>query len=152
MEKYCSSCSRVFKDSDFKFCPYCAKPLKTRVGRQSIPRKLRHLVFERDRYRCRECGATNKQTQLHVDHIKPVSKGGTNDLDNLQTLCEKCNMAKYTDEWIGGKSDNRNRTKKTVGNGIYWTPEEITRYKSLDKKLKAEGNLVSPSDFLDPPE
>ena len=49
-------------------------------------------------YRCRECGATNKQTRLHVDYILPVAKGGTNDLNNLQTLCEECNSAKYTDE------------------------------------------------------
>ena len=105
MEKYCKSCGRVFKDSDFKICPYCGNQLSTRTGRQSIPRKLRHQVFQRDGYRCRECGATNKQTRLHVDHIKPVAKGGTNDLSNLQTLCEKCNRAKYTDEWVGGETD-----------------------------------------------
>lgn len=78
--------------------------------RQPIPRKLRHQVFQRDGYRCRECGATNKQTRLHVDHIKPVAKGGTNDLNNLQTLCEACNRAKYTDEWVGGKINNKNNS------------------------------------------
>ena len=92
MEKYCKQCGRVFKS--------------TRTGRQSIPRKLRHQVFQRDGYRCRECGATNKQTRLHVDHIKPVAKGGTNDLNNLQTLCEECNKAKYTDEWVGGEKES----------------------------------------------
>lgn len=102
MEKYCKNCGRVFKDSDFKICPYCGNQLSIRVGRQPIPRKLRHIVFQRDGYRCRECGATNKQTRLHVDHIVPVAKGGTNDLSNLQTLCEECNRAKYTDVWIGG--------------------------------------------------
>lgn len=106
MEKYCESCGRVFKELDFKYCPYCANKLSVRVGRQHIPRKLRHQVFQRDGYRCRECGATNKQTRLHVDHIKPVSKGGTNDLSNLQTLCEECNLAKYTDEWVGGDSQD----------------------------------------------
>lgn len=106
MEKYCKSCGRVFKDSDFKICPYCGNQLSTRVGRQPIPRKLRHEVFQRDGYRCRECGATNKESRLHVDHIKPVAKGGTNDLSNLQTLCEECNRAKYTDEWVGGSYKN----------------------------------------------
>ena len=117
MEKYCKQCGRVFKKSDFKICPYCGNQLSTRAGRQHIPRKLRHQVFQRDGYRCRECGATNKQTRLHVDHIKPVAKGGTNDLNNLQTLCEECNKAKYTDEWVGGENNpdsylNSGRIKK----------------------------------------
>ena len=92
MEKYCESCGRVFKDSDFKLCPYCGNQLSERVGRQPIPRKLRHQVFQRDNYGCRECGATNKQTRLHVDHIVPVAKGGTNDLNNLQTLYVQCQL------------------------------------------------------------
>jgi hypothetical protein len=48
-------------------------------------------VLERDGHRCLACGAT---TRLHVDHIKPVSRGGRNDLDNLQTLCVTCNARK----------------------------------------------------------
>lgn len=65
--------------------------------REHIPARLRHEIFQRDGYRCRECGATNKQTRLHVNHIKPVVMGGTNDINNLQTLREECNRAKYTD-------------------------------------------------------
>ena len=116
METYCTSCGRVFKDVEFKFCPYCQNQLSVRVGRQNIPRQLRHQVFQRDGYRCRECGATNKETTLHVDHIKPVAKGGTNDLSNLQTLCEACNRAKYTDEWIGGGYgiDYKKREEKLI--------------------------------------
>ena len=83
MEKYCKSCGRVFKDSDFRFCPYCGKQLNEREGRRPIPRQLRHEVFVRDGYRCKECGATNKETRLHVDHIIPVAKGGTNDFSCL---------------------------------------------------------------------
>ena len=33
---------------------------------------------------------------FHVDHIRPVSKGGSNDYDNLQILCAKHNQEKYT--------------------------------------------------------
>jgi len=72
--------------------------------REPIPSNLRHQVFQRDMYRCKECGATNKETQLEVDHIKPVSKGGTNESHNLQTLCKKCNRSKYTRWWTGGKT------------------------------------------------
>ena len=141
MEKYCKSCGRVFKDSDFKICPYCGNQLSTRTGRQSIPRKLRHQVFQRDGYRCRECGATNKQTRLHVDHIKPVAKGGTNDLSNLQTLCEACNRAKYTDEWVGGLYDgshsNFKRNNRVSDSKLYESngmQKEINMNKQSEKK------------------
>lgn len=99
MEKYCPSCGRVLGEVDFKLCPYCGTTLKVRVGRQPIPSKLRHAVFQRDNYRCVECGATNKETTLEIDHIIPVAKGGTNDISNLQTLCKECNRAKSATIW-----------------------------------------------------
>jgi hypothetical protein len=59
--------------------------------RPQTPAKLRALVLARDGCACRHCGAT---TNLHVDHIKPRAKGGHDDLDNLQILCQRCNSAK----------------------------------------------------------
>jgi len=44
--------------------------------------------------RCALCGATNKERLLDVDHIKPRSKGGKNEYENLQVLCSKCNRSK----------------------------------------------------------
>lgn len=105
MEKYCKSCEKVFDDLNYKFCPFCGGELDTRYGRQPIPRKLRHEVFKRDGYRCRECGASKDETSLEIDHITPVARGGTNDIDNLQTLCRECNRMKHTDEWVGGETD-----------------------------------------------
>ncbi|MBE6487028.1 MAG: hypothetical protein E7Z85_09340 [Methanosphaera stadtmanae] len=106
MEKYCTSCGRVLGDVDFSLCPYCGEQLSEREGRQSIPDRIRHEVFKRDGYRCRECGASLEEgATLEIDHIIPVANGGTNDIDNLQTLCKKCNRGKYTDEWIGGETD-----------------------------------------------
>ena len=63
--------------------------------RTHIPRGMRHEVFKRDDYRCVECGATKSDgATLHVDHIVPVAKGGTDELSNLQTLCSDCNLNK----------------------------------------------------------
>ena len=63
--------------------------------RSGVPRGRRHEVFKRDGYRCVECGARKEDgATLHVDHIIPVSKGGTDELDNLQTLCSDCNLNK----------------------------------------------------------
>lgn len=60
-----------------------------------IPEELRWAVWERDNFICQMCGG---RQQLSVDHIVPESKGGTLDLDNLQTLCRRCNSRKGTRE------------------------------------------------------
>ena len=69
------------------------KPSRKPV-RQTIGPKLRLQILQRDNFRCRYCGATSLSTELEVDHIKPVSRGGGNDLNNLQTLCRSCNRGK----------------------------------------------------------
>lgn len=54
---------------------------------------LRQVVLERDGYRCRKCGSNSRP--LQVDHIVSLSHGGTNRLDNLQTLCLRCHSLKH---------------------------------------------------------
>ena len=53
-------------------------------------------VLSRDRYTCRLCGRSAERhgVVLHVDHIVPRSKGGTDEMDNLRTLCMKCNLGR----------------------------------------------------------
>jgi len=48
-------------------------------------------LVERDGEICRKCG---KIDNLSIDHIKPLSRDGTNDLENLQILCKQCNSKK----------------------------------------------------------
>lgn len=63
--------------------------------RQPISAKTRMRILDRDNYTCQHCGATVADgVRLHIDHITPVAKGGTNDENNLQVLCSKCNLAK----------------------------------------------------------
>lgn len=59
--------------------------------------RLRFLVNRRDRFTCRACGRTpalDPGVVLDIDHIIPWSKGGETILDNLQTLCKRCNIGK----------------------------------------------------------
>jgi HNH endonuclease len=52
-------------------------------------------VLARDKFKCCSCGRSAKDgITLHVDHIVPRSLGGTNNADNLQALCWKCNLGK----------------------------------------------------------
>jgi uncharacterized protein with PIN domain len=76
-----------------------AKSKRSRV--QFSPRE-REAVLMRDGFRCRNCGRSPREDgiKLHVDHIEPWSKGGTNDLENLQALCEECNLGKSDQEIV----------------------------------------------------
>jgi hypothetical protein len=56
-----------------------------------IPEQLRWAVFQRDNYRCCECGSGERLT---ADHIDPEINGGETALHNLQTLCRPCNSRK----------------------------------------------------------
>lgn len=67
-----------------------------RTGR-NVGWRLRFLALRRDRFRCRSCGAAAESTTLHVDHVVPWSRGGETVLENLQALCEKCNVGKGTE-------------------------------------------------------
>ena len=70
---------------------YTGKLIKTR---RSFTDWDRTTIFYRDGWRCLRCG---KKSHLTVDHIIPVSRGGSSHPENLQTLCKKCN------EWKGSK-------------------------------------------------
>lgn len=65
--------------------------------------KLRFKILKRDGFRCHYCGKSphrDPNIVLHVDHIKPLSKGGTWDEKNLITACAECNMGKSNTETI----------------------------------------------------
>lgn len=62
--------------------------------RKSISKKVRFEIFKRDSFRCQYCGRSAPDVVLEIDHIKPVSDGGTNDITNLVTSCFDCNRGK----------------------------------------------------------
>ena len=59
--------------------------------RPPIPKEVVDAVWNRDGGRCVYCGSTEN---LHLDHIIPFSKGGDTSVENLQLLCQKCNLQK----------------------------------------------------------
>ena len=57
----------------------------------------RLAIYIRDGFACVYCGATVEEgTQLTLDHVKPVSKGGDNAPTNLVTACIRCNSSRGT--------------------------------------------------------
>jgi len=67
-----------------------------RRARPAIPVGTRDAVFARDLGRCTFVGSDGKRCnetlRLHVDHIKPVARGGTHDIANLRLLCARHNQ------------------------------------------------------------
>lgn len=62
--------------------------------RKTMSKKLRFDVFKRDRFQCQYCGKTAPDAVLEVDHINPVSDGGSDEIMNLVTSCFDCNRGK----------------------------------------------------------
>ena len=63
--------------------------------------RLRFQVLKRDNFSCVKCGnspAKNQKVILHIDHIIPWSKGGETIIENLQNLCDRCNLGKSNTE------------------------------------------------------
>lgn len=67
-------------------------------ARIAVPLKTRLRVLERGNWTCAHCGSDRK---LEVDHIFPVSAGGSNREENLQVLCKHCNNRKYSKVPLG---------------------------------------------------
>lgn len=65
--------------------------------RRHVPLGLRFQVLRRDRYTCLSCGDSpikNKSCDLEVDHVRPFARGGRTVIENLRTLCKRCNLGK----------------------------------------------------------
>lgn len=60
----------------------------------SISKKIRFEVFKRDGFTCQYCGKHPPEVTLEIDHIKPKSKEGRDDINNLVTACFDCNRGK----------------------------------------------------------
>lgn len=66
--------------------------------RENIPKQLRWKIYARDAFTCRYCGRKPPDAVLHIDHVKAVMRGGTNEETNLVTACQDCNLSKSCNE------------------------------------------------------
>ena len=102
---------------------------------------MRWKVLERDNFTCRYCGQKAPDAHLEVDHIIPVSEGGTDDEDNLTTACFACNRGKSALSIIL-KRPRRNGQSKGESNPLSWTNSpDTTRFKVFNL-LKECGPLA----------
>lgn len=62
-----------------------------------ISQEIKREVLKRDQYKCQNCGRELDLQTAQINHIMPLSKGGTDQPSNLRAVCPKCNMLKVID-------------------------------------------------------
>lgn len=65
---------------------------KTKRGRMRKP--VKSEVLERDDYTCQFCGQHFSTTELTIDHLIPIARGGLDEITNYVTCCQPCNQRK----------------------------------------------------------
>lgn len=68
--------------------------IKPGANRRTLPPALRESVITRDGMTCQLCHEPVDPEDIHIDHVVPVSRGGTDVLGNLQVTHSLCNMRK----------------------------------------------------------
>lgn len=79
-----------------------------------IPPRVRRAVLERDGHRCRSAGCGDARF-LAVHHRTPREAGGTNDPENLLTLCASCHRAVHGHHRRPGHEAAGNRAPTNEG-------------------------------------
>ena len=84
---------------------------------------FKRAVFIRDDFTCQKCGRKPMRadkpwlpdlSELHCDHIIPISKDGDTVMENLQTLCAKCNLKKGNRTEEAGKAGRGQRHEEDL--------------------------------------
>lgn len=69
-------------------------PIETPGARAPISKSVRFAILARDGFKCGYCGTAAAHGRLLVDHVRPISAGGTSERANLIASCEPCNQGK----------------------------------------------------------
>lgn len=89
---------------------------------------LRFAVFERDNFTCQYCGRSTPEVKIVIDHVIPISLGGSNETDNLVACCTDCNSAK------GAKLVKPFKTpEKIIFRPGYFTPNKTRAVRMSDE-------------------
>ncbi len=65
-----------------------------KIKRKQFSQAERTVIYNNSKGRCAICGEFVPYDTFTVDHIIPLAKGGTNELNNLQCTCKTCNLIK----------------------------------------------------------
>jgi 5-methylcytosine-specific restriction protein A len=97
-----------------------------------FPRAVEKAIFERAKGICQICGRETDFGDGEIEHILSVSKGGSDEIENLQWACHRCNKLK-------GKNLSNEQVRKTLGLPANF--EEIMKLRSKSLTPRANRNI-----------
>jgi hypothetical protein len=116
------------------------------MTREELTPQDKFDIAQRDDFTCQYCGGRPGNDKLHIDHLIPYSKRGSNNPENLVTSCEKCNVGKLARFYIPKSLcvgpdtlDPEWTIYKAWGAwGIKWHPEEgvVLEYTPFESSLR----------------
>lgn len=116
-------------------CAFCRWPRER--GPEDTPR---YRAASRALVRAHHRQDGSGENYLVVDHILPIAQGGTNDVDNLRPLCDRCNTIKshHRDGELGGAvavmARREELARKIVRLGSWWQ----RFFRAQDRRARAE--------------
>ncbi len=97
----CFRCHNRTYDANIKTCQTCGYQPGNRSsgedGRRIFSVETKKELWEKQRKICGGClDEFTQWMNMEIDHVVPLSRGGTNEFSNLQVLCKACNRLKGT--------------------------------------------------------
>jgi len=113
----------------------------------------KQYVLHRDGYRCQKCRGRSKDPRLTIHHILWRSRGGTDEPNNLVTLCRACHDRLHAGEWVWSSRRRLSKTKHAAHENVIssrlrkssWSFQETFGYQT---KYKREWNFQLPKSHV----
>ncbi len=115
--------------------------------RGGISRDIKLRVWERYSGKCANCGSTQL---LQFDHIVPLAMGGSNSEQNLQLLCDRCNLEKggtLVEPSLGAASGEAREATTVQADAIRGHPAGTALFEAWQRHHdRLAEKLASPAD------
>ena len=121
---------------------------ETWAGMNWCRQSTRLALYLRDGFACVYCGhAVEDGATLSLDHVRPVSKGGTNRPTNLVTCCSRCNSSRgnrSVQEFAAATAGylNHGATAEEIVNHVRRTVRRVLPRREARKLIERRGSVA----------
>ena len=124
-----------YDTDDFMNDPLADKNATKKIKRKNYTAYEREMIYRKGNCKCYLCGKDLLLSEMTLDHVVPLAKGGADCLENLMPCCKECNHWKA--DSYSGDFENKisniymHQMNDKIGNKFMW--RFVKRY--LDKQM-----------------